>query len=103
MSSLGFRSAAADTVPLLPGRLLLIMNFTRPTPVADAQVGCCYSLPAKATSTPAIAKYVLLPNSSVVKCDGWRLLITIFAKDVPAQQAPFCASGTSASLPSTLS
>lgn len=57
------------------------MNFTRPTPVADAQVGCCYSLPAKATSTPAIAKYVLLPNSSLVKCDGWRLLITVFAKD----------------------
>jgi hypothetical protein len=95
----GFRSAAADTAPLFLGRLLLIMNFTRTTPVADAQVGCCYCLPAKATGTPAIAK--ILAASQLFGGGARRvarLLITIFAKDAPAQQAPFCASGTSASL-----
>jgi hypothetical protein len=53
--------------------------------VTDAQVECCCTLPTKATSTPAIAKYVLLPNSSVVEPEGvTRLLITVFAKDVAA-------------------
>jgi hypothetical protein len=60
----GSRSVAADTVPLLPGPLLLIMNFTRVTPVAMPR--------SKATSTPATAKYLLLPNSSVVERDRWR-------------------------------
>ena len=76
MITFDVKSGGSDQLPLIPCRYsrAAVADHELYTGHArgDAQVGCCYSLPAKATSTPAIAKYVLLPNSSVVERDGWR-------------------------------
>jgi hypothetical protein len=102
------KSGGSDQLPLIPCRYSraavadheLYTGHSR----GDAQVGCCYSLPAKGNkhvsySEARVASQLFGGGARRVA----RLLITIFAKDVPAQQAPFCASGTSASLPSMLS
>jgi hypothetical protein len=96
------KSGGSDELPLIPCRYSRAAVADHEPYTAHARGGC----PGRLVLEPADQGNKHTSNSEIPVASQLfgggarrmaRLLITIFAKDAPAQQAPFCASGTSAS------
>lgn len=102
MITFDVKSGGSDELPLIPCRYSRAAVADHEPYTAHARGGC----PGRLVLEPADQGNKHTSNSEILVASQLlgggarrvpRLLITIFAKDAPAQQAPFCASGTSAS------